>query len=82
MKKKPNYGLKIEGHTDNVGSDEKNMILSQKRADAVKTYLIKKGVSETYLETYGYGETKPIATNETTAGKQKNRRVEMTITFH
>ena len=79
---KPSYGLKIEGHTDNVGSDEKNMILSQKRADAVKAYLMKKGVKSTYLETYGYGETKPIATNETTEGKQKNRRVEMNITFH
>ena len=82
LKKKPNYGLKIEGHTDNVVNDEKNMILSQKRADAVKNYLTKKGVSSTYLETYGYGETKPIATNETKEGKQKNRRVEMTITFH
>ena len=79
---KPSYGLKIEGHTDNVGSDEKNMILSQKRADAVKAYLMKKGVKSTYLETYGYGETKPIATNETKEGKQKNRRVEMNITFH
>jgi outer membrane protein OmpA-like peptidoglycan-associated protein len=80
--KKSNYGLRIEGHTDNVGLDEKNMILSQKRADAVKSYLTRKGVSKTYLETYGYGETKPIATNETKEGKQKNRRVEMTITFH
>lgn len=79
---KPNYGLRIEGHTDNVGSDEKNLILSQKRSDAVKNYLTKKGVSATYLETYGYGETKPIATNETPEGRQKNRRVEMTITFH
>ncbi|HLP21832.1 MAG TPA: OmpA family protein, partial [Chitinophagales bacterium] len=80
--KKPNYGLKIEGHTDNVGSDEKNMILSQKRADAVKKYLTKKGVKADYLDTYGYGETKPIATNETPQGRQKNRRVEMTVTFH
>lgn len=80
--KKQSYGLKIEGHTDNVGSDEKNMILSQKRADAVKTYLIKRGVASTYLETYGYGETKPVDTNDTPQGRQKNRRVEMTITFH
>ncbi len=80
--KKPSYGLKIEGHTDNVGSDEKNMILSQKRADAVKKYLANKGVNTTYLDAYGYGETKPIATNDTPQGRQKNRRVEMTITFH
>jgi outer membrane protein OmpA-like peptidoglycan-associated protein len=80
--RKPNYGLKIEGHTDNVGSDEKNMILSQKRADAVKNYLVKRGVKAAVLETYGYGETKPIQTNDTPQGRQKNRRVEMTITFH
>ncbi len=82
LAKKPNYGLRIEGHTDNVGSDENNMILSQKRADAVKAYLTKHGVSADKLETYGYGETKPVATNDTPAGRQKNRRVEMNITFH
>jgi outer membrane protein OmpA-like peptidoglycan-associated protein len=80
--KKDSYGLRIEGHTDNVGADDKNLILSQKRADAVKAYLAKKGVSAQKLETYGYGETKPIATNDTKEGRQKNRRVEMTITFH
>lgn len=79
--KKANYGLKIEGHTDNVGTDEKNLILSQKRATAVKKYLMKKGVEGSKLEDYGYGESKPIATNDTPEGRQKNRRVEMTITF-
>lgn len=79
--KKPNYGLKIEGHTDSVGTDEKNMILSQNRANAVKTYLVKKGVDGAKLEAYGYGETRPVQSNSTAAGRQKNRRVEMTITF-
>ncbi len=79
--KKSNYGLKIEGHTDNVGTAEKNQTLSEKRAAAVKAYLVKRGVDASKLETYGYGMTKPIADNKTAAGRQKNRRVEMTITF-
>ena len=79
---KPNYGLKIDGHTDNVGKDEMNMILSHKRADAVKAYLIKRGVDGSKLETAGYGATRPIADNSTPEGRQKNRRVEMQITFH
>lgn len=79
--KKANYGLKIEGHTDDVGSDENNLILSQKRADAVKKYLVGKGVGADKLQTMGYGESKPIADNKTNEGRQKNRRVEMNITF-
>ena len=79
---KPSYGLRIEGHTDNVGTDEKNLILSQKRATAVKNYLVKKGVKANMLEDFGYGEARPIADNDTKEGKQKNRRVEMKITFH
>lgn len=78
---KKNYGLRIEGHTDNVGSDENNLILSQKRANAVRNYMVKKGVDATKLESFGYGESMPIADNATTAGKQKNRRVEMKIVF-
>lgn len=79
--KKPNYGLRIEGHTDNVGTDAKNLILSQNRADAVKKYLIGKGVDGAKLEAFGYGSTKPIADNDTKEGRQKNRRVEMKIVF-
>jgi outer membrane protein OmpA-like peptidoglycan-associated protein len=78
---KPNYGLNIAGHTDNVGTDANNLILSQKRADAVKNYLIKKGVDGSKLETIGYGASKPIADNDTPEGRQRNRRVEMKITF-
>ena len=82
LKKKANYGLRIEGHTDNVGTDESNLILSQKRANAVKNYLIKRGVDGAKLDAFGYGASKPIADNDTPAGRQKNRRVEMKITFH
>lgn len=79
--KKESYGLRIEGHTDNVGTDENNLILSQKRANAVKGYLTKKGVKAAKLEAYGFGESQPIADNDTKEGRQKNRRVQMTITF-
>ena len=81
LKKKDSYGLRIEGHTDNVGKDESNLILSQKRATAVKNYLMKRGVDGTKLEAFGYGASKPIADNDTPEGRQKNRRVEMKITF-
>jgi len=75
------YNLKIgiAGHTDNTGTLEYNQELSEKRANAVKVFLILKGISEDLIETIGYGDTKPIATNETEKGKAKNRRVEMRI---
>ncbi|MFN8276646.1 MAG: DUF5723 family protein [Chitinophagales bacterium] len=78
---KPTYGLKIEGHTDNVGNADMNLDLSKRRAAAVKKYLVSKGVNADKLETEGYGMTRPIADNKTPAGRQKNRRVEMNITF-
>ncbi len=75
------YGLQIDGHTDNVGKADMNMELSLKRANAVKNYLIDKGVNGTKLETAGYGLTRPIADNKTAAGRQKNRRVEMSVIY-
>jgi outer membrane protein OmpA-like peptidoglycan-associated protein len=75
------YGLKIDGHTDNVGKADMNMELSIKRAEAVKAYLVSKGVTASKLQTEGFGMTKPIADNTTAAGRQKNRRVEMNIIF-
>ena len=75
----PDYNLRLGGHTDAVGSDASNMILSQARVDAVKAYLVGKGVSESRLEAKGYGETRPIATNKTAVGRAKNRRVEMEL---
>ncbi len=67
--------LTIEGHTDNIGSDALNKKLSLKRANTVKTYLAKREVAATRITTVGYGESQPIATNNTAAGRAKNRRV-------
>lgn len=70
----------IEGHTDNVGSDKLNLRLSQQRAEAVRNYLVKKGfVDAKRVEARGHGESKPIATNETSEGRATNRRVEFNI---
>lgn len=73
--------LTIEGHTDSVGKDDFNMTLSQKRSESVRQYLIGKGISDARLISVGYGETKPIATNNTTLGKAKNRRVELKTNY-
>lgn len=70
--------LSIEGHTDNVGDDASNLDLSKRRAAAVKTYLIEKySIGADRLSTEGYGETKPVGTNDTPEGRQNNRRVEL-----
>lgn len=76
-----NQGLVIEiqGHTDNVGSDESNLKLSQDRAEAVRTYLLSKKVAVTRVQSVGYGESRPIASNDTVEGQAKNRRVEFVI---
>ncbi len=71
--------LKLAGHTDNVGSDAANMALSKNRANAVKNYMIGKGVNSSKIESDGYGESNPIESNKTANGRQKNRRVEFTI---
>jgi outer membrane protein OmpA-like peptidoglycan-associated protein len=79
LKDNPSYNISIDGHTDNTGSDELNQKLSESRANSVKQYLIKNGISDSRITTTGYGETKPIADNNTAAGRAKNRRVEMTL---
>lgn len=76
---KKNFSLKLAGHTDNVGSDASNMKLSKDRAESVKDYLVSKGANPSRVEATGYGETQPIASNKTAAGRQKNRRVEFTL---
>lgn len=81
LQKKPTWKLSIAGHTDNVGDDQKNMILSKQRAEAVKTYLAGKGIDQKRMITSFFGETKPIASNDTPEGRQKNRRVEMKVIF-
>lgn len=74
------YDLRIGGHTDNVGKEESNLLLSQARVDAVKSYLTVKGqIPDSRLEAIGYGQTRPIATNKTAAGKAQNRRVELEL---
>ena len=70
----------VEGHTDSTGSAEKNKALSEKRAQAVRDYLVSKGVPDAQITAEGKGETEPIATNKTVAGRQQNRRVELVIT--
>lgn len=75
----PSLRIEISGHTDSRGSDEYNQKLSEDRAKAVVAYLVEKGISAKRLEYKGYGETKPIATNETDEGRQQNRRTEFKI---
>jgi outer membrane protein OmpA-like peptidoglycan-associated protein len=81
MKENPAYNLSIDGHCDAVGSDAMNLDLSQRRAASTKKYLIDKGVDANRLSTNGYGESMPVATNNTSAGRTKNRRVEFKVTF-
>ena len=77
MKENPTWKLKLGGHTDNVQDEDYNLILSKKRVESVKNYLVEKGVSSERIITKNFGEKYPIADNNTTEGKQKNRRVEM-----
>ena len=80
VKKYPNSKVKIEGHTDSIGTEKYNQKLSERRAEAVQNYLIQKGaVKKTNISTVGYGESKPIAENKTAKGRAENRRSEIMI---
>lgn len=81
MVNNPRSKLHLEGHTDSVGDDNANMDLSKRRAESVKRYLMTKGVSGNRVTTDGFGETKPVDTNDTEAGRHRNRRVEMNIIY-
>jgi outer membrane protein OmpA-like peptidoglycan-associated protein len=72
-----NVNIEVAGHTDSRGSDEYNMKLSQRRADAVRNYLVSKGIAADRLFAKGYGESQPVADNATDEGRFKNRRVEL-----
>ena len=71
--------IEIEGHTDSEGVDERNMPLSERRAEAVLDYLIKAGVPADRLKAVGYGASRPVAPNDTAAGRAKNRRIEFAV---
>ena len=76
----PSLKIEISGHTDNVGSESLNELLSQKRADAVVKYLVEKGVDKNRLTAKGYGQSKPVGPNDTEQGRALNRRTEFEIT--
>jgi OOP family OmpA-OmpF porin len=82
LQETPNVTVKIEGHTDNIGSQEYNQDLSERRAKSVAKYLIDKGVEEDRITTEGFGFSKPIASNKTAEGRAKNRRTEMKFTIN
>lgn len=79
LKQNPSVSIEISGHTDSKGSDTYNQNLSQGRSQAVVDYLISQGIDSSRLEAHGYGESKPIDSNETEDGRANNRRVEFTV---
>lgn len=81
MYENPSYKLIIGGHTDNVGGEGMNMILSKDRADAVSNYLITNGVSPERISSSGFGYSRPVDDNSTAAGRTRNRRVELSVEF-
>jgi outer membrane protein OmpA-like peptidoglycan-associated protein len=80
LKEAPDRKVMIEGHTDSVGGDDYNQQLSQRRAAAVQTALLERGVTSNQITAVGKGETFPVASNDNAAGRQQNRRVEMVFT--
>ena len=79
MKLKENIKIQILGHTDNVGNDDSNFLLSENRAKAVKQFLTNKGINSNRIEVKAFGENQPIATNDTEEGRSKNRRIEVLV---
>jgi len=79
MERNTNTSVKVSGHTDSTGTEAYNQGLSERRANAVKTYLESKGIDGQRIQTEGFGETQPLATNRTKEGRAENRRVELEI---
>jgi outer membrane protein OmpA-like peptidoglycan-associated protein len=75
----PSLHLQVEGHTDSIGTDDYNQALSEKRAGAVRDYLVQEGISADAIKALGFGKTEPIASNDTPEGRQQNRRVELVL---
>lgn len=81
LEKHPEYNMAIEGHTDSQGDDASNLDLSKRRAKTAMDYIVSKGIDANRLSSEGFGETRPVDTNDTAAGRAKNRRVEFRIVF-
>ena len=79
LNQNPDRKVEIEGHTDNVGSDDYNQGLSQRRADSVRSFLVQRGIGPERILASGMGEQRPVADNESDGGRQQNRRVEVII---
>lgn len=79
LQENPTVKIQIEGHTDNTGTEAENLLLSQNRAKAVVQYLTEKGIAKARLQAKGFGATKPVAANNTEAGKAQNRRTELKV---
>ena len=79
LKDRPTIRIRVEGHTDSQGADAANMQMSADRANAVKAYLVRAGIAADRIEAKGYGETMPIASNTTPAGRAENRRIEFVV---
>lgn len=81
LQENPEMKLNIDGHTDYVGSEEMNQTLSDNRSASVKEYFVSKGIDESRIRSAGHGELEPIADNKTAAGRLKNRRVELLLSY-
>ncbi len=79
LKRYDTRSVRIEGYTDNVGTDESNISLSQRRAASVQSYLVNQGVGSARMTTSGQGENKPVSSNDSNTSRQQNRRVEVVI---
>jgi len=75
----PGLNIAVGGYTDNVGGDEMNQKLSENRASSVRDYLVQQGVVNNSVSARGFGNTSPVASNESSAGRQQNRRVELLV---
>ncbi len=79
MRDDPNMRVSVEGHTDSVGSDAYNQRLSERRANTVRDYMVAQGIAGGRITAVGFGESKPVASNETAAGRAENRRVDIDV---
>jgi outer membrane protein OmpA-like peptidoglycan-associated protein len=79
MHQNPGLNIEVQGYTDNIGSEKANKIVSQRRADSVKDYLLARGIKADRIKAVGYGEANPIGDNKDAAGRAMNRRIEFKV---